>query len=176
MSELVVRIGSIIIFHLSKLWKAKFSSYSVIIFMARLQGKFEIDRSWKWKGIIHVRCQATICSSGRSLASVRKSFSPRPWGGLGHCVLYSTRINFTMQMIYAPSPIGVASFLLCWRLLRESGLTRSNSSTETHWFRFTVGTQTPRRTGLFVLFPVLRGLVSAAVTTGQPHWWCVIFG
>ena len=43
------RIGSIIIFHLSKLWKAKFSILCDVIFLVRLQGKFESDHSWEWK-------------------------------------------------------------------------------------------------------------------------------
>ena len=41
----VGRIGSIIIFHLSKLWKAKFFILCDVIFLVRLQGKFEIDHS-----------------------------------------------------------------------------------------------------------------------------------
>ena len=45
-----MRIGSIIIFHLSKLWKAKFSILCNVIFLVRLQGKFDIDHSWEWKG------------------------------------------------------------------------------------------------------------------------------
>ena len=46
----VVRMGSIIIFHLSKLWKAKFFVLCDIVFVVRLWGKFEIDHSWEWKG------------------------------------------------------------------------------------------------------------------------------
>ena len=47
MSE-VVRIGSIIIFHLSKLKKAnEFSILCDVIFLVRLQGKFGIDHSWE---------------------------------------------------------------------------------------------------------------------------------
>ena len=38
----VVRIGSVIIFHLSKLWKAKFSILCDVLFLVRLQGKFDI--------------------------------------------------------------------------------------------------------------------------------------
>ena len=45
----VVRIGSIIIFRLSKLWKIKFFILCDVIFLVRLQEKFEIDHSWKWK-------------------------------------------------------------------------------------------------------------------------------
>ena len=37
----IVRIGSIIIFHLSKLWKAKFFILCDVIFLVRLQRKFE---------------------------------------------------------------------------------------------------------------------------------------
>ena len=39
----VVRIVSIIIFHLSKVWKAKFFILCDVIFLVRLQGKFDID-------------------------------------------------------------------------------------------------------------------------------------
>ena len=45
-----VKIGSIIIFHLSKQWNAKFSILCDAIFLVRLQGKFEIDHSWEWEG------------------------------------------------------------------------------------------------------------------------------
>ena len=43
----VVRIGSVIIRHLSELWKAKFFILCDVIFLVRLQGKFAIDHSWK---------------------------------------------------------------------------------------------------------------------------------
>ena len=46
----VVRISSMIIFYLSKLWKAKFSIQFDVILLVRLQGKFDIDHSWEWKG------------------------------------------------------------------------------------------------------------------------------
>ena len=46
----VVRIGSIIIFHWSKLWKVKFFMLCDVIFLVRLQRKFEIDQSKEWKG------------------------------------------------------------------------------------------------------------------------------
>ena len=49
MSE-VVRIGSIIISHMSKWWNTKFFILCDEIFLVRLQGKFEIDHSWVWKG------------------------------------------------------------------------------------------------------------------------------
>ena len=43
-------IGSTIIFHLSKWWKYKFFILCAVIFLVRLQGKFETDHSWEWKG------------------------------------------------------------------------------------------------------------------------------
>ena len=46
----VVRIGSIIICQHSKLWTAKFFILCGVIFLVRLQGKFDIDHSWEWKG------------------------------------------------------------------------------------------------------------------------------
>ena len=36
-----------IIFHLSKVWKAKFFILCDVIFLVRLQEKFEIDHPWK---------------------------------------------------------------------------------------------------------------------------------
>ena len=45
-----MRICIKIIFHLSKLWKAKFSLLCDVIFLVRLQGKFDIDHSQEWKG------------------------------------------------------------------------------------------------------------------------------
>ena len=41
----VVRIGIIIICQLGKLWKAKFSILCDEMFMAKLQGEFDIDHS-----------------------------------------------------------------------------------------------------------------------------------
>ena len=46
----VVRIARILIVHQSKLWKDKFSILCDVIFLARLQGKYDIDHSWEWKG------------------------------------------------------------------------------------------------------------------------------
>ena len=45
-----VRFGSAIIFHLSELWKAKFSILCDVLLLVRLQEKFELDHSWEWKG------------------------------------------------------------------------------------------------------------------------------
>ena len=51
------RIGSIIIFHLSKRWKAKFSILCDVIFLVKLQGKFEVDHSWDWEGLLSADTQ-----------------------------------------------------------------------------------------------------------------------
>ena len=45
----VVRIGSIVIFYLSKLWKAKFFILCDVIFLVRLLGKFDIDYGTYWE-------------------------------------------------------------------------------------------------------------------------------
>ena len=42
----VVRIGSIIIFYLSKVWEAKFFTLCDVIFLVRLKEKFEMDHFW----------------------------------------------------------------------------------------------------------------------------------
>ena len=46
----VAWIGSKITINLSKLWKAKFSILCDVIFLVRLQEKFDIDHSLEWKG------------------------------------------------------------------------------------------------------------------------------
>ena len=44
-----------VVCHLSKLWKAKFFILCVaIIYLVRLQGKFNIDHSWEWKVLVDV--------------------------------------------------------------------------------------------------------------------------
>ena len=43
-----MRIGSAIIFHLSKVWKAKFFILGDVTLLVRLQEKFDIDHSWEW--------------------------------------------------------------------------------------------------------------------------------
>ena len=43
-------IGSIIIFHLSELWKARPSYCVMLLLLVRLQDKFVIDHYWEWKG------------------------------------------------------------------------------------------------------------------------------
>ena len=73
----VVRIGSIIIFHLSKLWKAKFFILCDVIFLVRLQGKFEIDHSGV-KGLNHIiLCQfgglRTLIASRHNRGSLQKA-------------------------------------------------------------------------------------------------------
>ena len=45
-----MRIGSIIIFHLSKLWKAKFLILCDVIFLVR-QEKFDIGHPWQWRQV-----------------------------------------------------------------------------------------------------------------------------
>ena len=65
-----MRIGSIIIFHLSKLWKAKFSILSAIILLVRLQEKFEKIANWYWLGtsmtnvlLLHLLTRFTGCET-----------------------------------------------------------------------------------------------------------------
>ena len=69
MSE-VVRIGSIIIFYLSKLWKARFFILCDILFLVRLQEKLEVDHSWEWKGLClvvqHLHWKSCIYTSAFS--------------------------------------------------------------------------------------------------------------
>ena len=93
----VVRIGSIIIFHLSKLWKAEFLILCDEIFLVRLQEKFEIDHSclqlfrarggkWQWTTGCRLMKKAWCCcpprltsrSSGRCCCP-KLSSKPAHW-------------------------------------------------------------------------------------------------
>ena len=77
----VAQTGSIIIFHLSMLWKAKFFILCDVIFLVRLQGKFELDHSWEWKGWSECR----LCTYHTKSLSPRRRFSTISW------VSYSTK-------------------------------------------------------------------------------------
>ena len=76
----VVRIGSIIVFHLSKLWKAKFFMLCDVIFLMRLQGKFEIAAlhctTYKWE------ITDTVKSNGRSDDEDSVLYLERHWSAL----------------------------------------------------------------------------------------------
>ena len=67
-----VKIGSRVIFHLSELWKAKFFILCDVIFLMRLQGKFEIDHSWEWKGLKQPRAAVSALFDRTSMPSVVK--------------------------------------------------------------------------------------------------------
>ena len=69
----VVRIGSIIIFYLSKLWKAKFFILYDAILQVWLQKKFEIDHSLEWKGW-HTTTQSSAPCEVRSIVPCAREF------------------------------------------------------------------------------------------------------
>ena len=96
----VVRNGSIIIFHLSKLWKAKFFILWDVIFLVRAQEKFRIDHSWEWTPLFVTRlnCVRTvICAvlrqwgwaDSRSSSSSGIELSCRAW----HPRTFAWKIN-----------------------------------------------------------------------------------
>ena len=55
----VARICSLITFHLSKLWKVKFSILCDVIFLVGLEGKFDFDHSQEWKGYLVIMVSKT---------------------------------------------------------------------------------------------------------------------
>ena len=76
----VVRIGSIIIFHLGKLWRAKFFILCDVLFLVRRQGKFEIDHScgcWTIVGWTKLPSLVWV-SSGTLVRSTQLLTSCRP--------------------------------------------------------------------------------------------------
>ena len=73
-----MRIGNMIISHLNKLWKAKFFTLCDVIFLVRLQEKFEIDHSWEWKGSLSLPSLERYCIS----AVVRIGQASRGWANL----------------------------------------------------------------------------------------------
>ena len=75
----VVRIGSIIMFHLSKLWKAKFFMLCDIIFLVGLQDKFEIDRSWEWLNPLERWGARGVAGNGERNATLLTKLARYPW-------------------------------------------------------------------------------------------------
>ena len=74
----VMRIGSMILFHLSKLWKAKFSLLCDVIFLVRPQGKFDIDQRAQ-SGVCLLKCawpaaRKYACLTLQDLAKKRWNF------------------------------------------------------------------------------------------------------
>ena len=82
-----MRIGSIIIFHLSKLWKAKFFILCDVIFLVRLQETFDIDQShsWEpWKGNTADTKELDSVRKARWVLGNRQARHSVPWWhGLG---------------------------------------------------------------------------------------------
>ena len=76
-----VRIGSIIIFHLSKLWKAKFFILCDVIFLARLQvGSEMVNTSYSNSGPTLGKVTSLLWSRSSSLIScINISERQSPW-------------------------------------------------------------------------------------------------
>ena len=91
----VMRIVSIIFFHLSKLWKVKFSILCDVIFLVRLQGKFEIDHSAEQRRP-HLRVRWSDQDFQNEVADVRQVVK-HPWNERGssssHFTIYSAHRN-----------------------------------------------------------------------------------
>ena len=73
-----MRISSVTIVHLGKLWKAKFFILGDVMFVGKLQGKFVLDCSWEWKGsclclyewnvsVLYLRFMHASCYTGPML-------------------------------------------------------------------------------------------------------------
>ena len=93
----VARICSIITFHLSKLGKVKFSILCNVIFLVRLQGNFDIDHSWEWKGLTWLR---------QSLPQGRRGTVPgwvqqhQSWNNLCYRVVLFDRTDMNLCVRY----------------------------------------------------------------------------
>ena len=97
----VVWIGVIIIFHLSKLWKTKLSILCDVIFLVRLQEKFEIESLFGVKGLRRVLCCA-LFSTNWWFKGTLLNFKwkiPRSPGGW-------TEVKYSFEPIYPLQP--------CW--------------------------------------------------------------
>ena len=73
----VARIVDRIIFHPSKLWKAKFFILYDAIFLVRLQGKFQLDHSWEWKAWRPIDLSTERRRSHRARPAVGRYFLPK---------------------------------------------------------------------------------------------------
>ena len=119
----VARTGSTIIFHLGKLWKAKFSIPCDAIFLVRLQGKFDIDHSQEWEVWELIALEALLLSAARFRKYILWT---GPWGRAA-CVL-------------GAAPPGVCPSTTGWRWLGMDSPCTSpmlvNSSIQDRSWRF----------------------------------------
>ena len=101
-------VGIITIFHLSKLWKAKFFILCNVIFMVRLQGKIEIDHSWGVKGLIVGKKVSLVHSTSTSNMPLlltgregggggRERIQLRPWIFLYYCKTLASHPGFSLS-------------------------------------------------------------------------------
>ena len=104
--DAVVRIGSITIFHLSKLWKAKFLILCDVIFLVRPQDKFEINQSFEWNNFCMGKVSLSRHSNEPFLGRITM-FSAKP-KQLQLMRFNSKTINGTMNYYYA-------IFYLAWQ-------------------------------------------------------------
>ena len=58
------------VFHHLDTWKAKFFILRDVIFLVRLQGKFEIDQSWEWKSWLHAISRRPVVTAAVALPQV----------------------------------------------------------------------------------------------------------
>ena len=98
----------VIIFHLSKLWKAKFSILCGVIFMVRLKGKLELDHSWEWKGWNLAVCSLVrrLSPTGREPAYEAKRLKSAVCGGSLSSLLEISGVGMTSR----PWPMETAVF------------------------------------------------------------------
>ena len=84
----VVRIGSMIVFRLGSLWKAKFFILCDVVFLVRLQGKFEIEFEMKL---------TFLCSLAHHLDNHSFSYSFIHWF-VSFTLHRGGRLNYTIAM------------------------------------------------------------------------------
>ena len=105
-----------IIFHLSKLWKAKFFILCDVVFLVRLQGKFEIDHSrectCKWTAY-------RVVVPGKNKRTIRSNFSElRPI--LADGTNFGCTVNTSTLRMRAGHPSEVGSGCCHWSFCSES--------------------------------------------------------
>ena len=106
-----MRICIKIIFHLSKLWKAKFSLLCDVVFLVGLEGKFDIDHSQEWKGqTLHKSQKRVTLTPPFFFFLSLLAISPFPSFCLPVCLSFF--LSFFLSFILTFLPSFLLSFLL----------------------------------------------------------------
>ena len=126
----VMRIGSLPVCQLSKLWKAKFFTLCDVIFLVRVQGKFDIDHSWRWKGS---RNNSHVRKEGTATIGFRMRLRPHY---TNPCKRVNAQLSILTQLVFlVPEGFAAEDFWICPETSFPHAEKKKHGSISTEAFR-----------------------------------------